>query len=189
LCATRFKARHAGRLSSLRTLNLSAHYTTYVDRRIVCSVNFVGVPNVSSSATDRSVDQIEGQAPRGVARIGPIAGAGQEGRATSCLRWRVSRAALGGIDISASTSPRSLRPLTLAGPGGGFSLEPVHAVGPEFCLSAMKGVKCCEFTLEVAAGQNSGFGSDRSSRYASGGRSKQVGDSTRYGTRSTQTAQ
>jgi hypothetical protein len=125
----------------------------------------------------------------GVARIRPIAGAGQEGRATSCLRWRVSRAALGGIDISASTSPRSLRPLTLAGPGGGFSLEPVHAVGPEFCLSAMKGVKCCEFTLEVAAGQNSGFGSDRSSRYASGGRSKQVGDSSRYGTRSTQTAQ
>ena len=41
----------------------------------------------------------------------------------------------------------------------------------------------------VAAEQNGGVRSGRTSRYASGGRSKQVGDSTRYGIRSTHAAQ
>jgi len=61
---------------------------------------------------------------------------------------------------------------------------------------ATRGVGSCKLTWNfppasptVAVGQKSGFGSGRPSHYASGGRSKQVGDSSRHGTRSTHTVQ
>ena len=61
---------------------------------------------------------------------------------------------------------------------------------------AMRGVGSCKLTWNfppasptVAVGQKSGLGSGRPSHYASDGRSKQVGDSSRHGTRSTHTVQ
>jgi len=70
---------------------------------------------------------------------------------------------------------RIAEPLTLPGPGGSFLR--VHLGG----FSAPNPA--------VAAEQNGGVRSGKTSRYASGGRSKQVGDSTRYGIRSTHAAQ